>query len=198
MTKEIHIWSDYVCPFCLIADELIARVTADLDDVRVIHHPHELRPYPVPTLRPEDPYLPEVWQRSVYPMAEQYGVELRLPTISPQPYTAAAFRGFQFAVDQGLGNAYHDRLLRAFFVENLDIGRVEVLTELASDVGLDPHRYRAALDDPVYVQRHEHALAEAAELEIRVVPTIMIGQRRIDGVATEAVLRRALAELEQA
>lgn len=192
MTGTVHIWSDYVCPFCLIADELIERAVSDLPGVEVVHHPVELRPYPTPTLRPEDDYLPSVWERAVYPMAGRYGVPMTLPTISPQPYTELAFRGAQFAQDQGAGQAYHRRMLRAFFQEDLDIGDRDVLASLAGEVRLDPTAYLAALDDTAYSERHQRALSAAARLDISVVPTIVIGERRINGFASEGVIRRAL------
>lgn len=193
-TAQIHVWSDYVCPFCLIADELIDRAVADQPSVQVVHHPWELRPHPTPTLRPEDPYLPDIWQRAVYPMARRYGVPMTLPTVSPQPYTEPAFRGAQYAADRGVSRAYHRRLLTAFFQEDQDIGERTVLTALAAEIGLDGDGFTAALDDPRYAAGHREALAEGRRLGITVVPTILVGGRRIDGVATEDVLRRALGE----
>lgn len=194
MTAQIHIWSDYVCPFCLIADELIDRSITDRPDVEVVHHAHELRPHPMPTLRPEEPYLPGIWERIVYPMARRHDVPMTLPSVSPQPYTELAFRGAQYAADKGRAGAYHRRLLTALFRENLDIGDREVLAGLAGEVGLDPKDYTAALDDQVYAERHRQALAESVRMDVTVVPTIVIGNRRIEGVAGEDVVRRALDE----
>jgi len=194
MTTQIDVWSDYVCPFCLIADEVIERAVLDRPDVEVIHHAHELRPHPTPTLRPENPYLPDIWQRAVYPMARRHEVAVRLPTISPQPYTELAFRGAQYALEQGRAGVYHRRVMAAFFRENLDIGDRVVLARLAEEAGFDPAAYDAALDDQEYAERHRQALAESARLDIAVVPTIIIGARRIEGVATEDVIRRALNE----
>ncbi|WP_433325962.1 DsbA family oxidoreductase [Spirillospora sp. CA-294931] len=194
MTAQIHVWSDYVCPFCLIADEVIERMITDGAEVEVVHHAYELRPHPAPTLRPEDPYLPDIWRRAVYPMARRHQVSMRLPTISPQPYTELAFRGAQYASDQGRANAYHRRVMTAFFRDDLDIGNRAILARLAQETGLDPTAYAAALDDEEYAERHRRALAESARLDITVVPTIIIGVRRIEGVATESVLRRALHE----
>ncbi|UAL31256.1 DsbA family protein [Nocardioides rotundus] len=194
MNTQIHVWSDYVCPFCLIAEELIDRAIGDRGDVEVVHHPHELRPYPAPTLRPEDAYLPEIWQRAVYPMAERFGVSMQLPTVSRQPYTELAFRGAQYAAEQDRAAAYHRRMLRAFFREDLDIGDRAVLSRLAEEVGLDPVAYDQALSDEGYAERHRRALAEAAEADITVVPTILIGSRRFEGVAAEGAIRRALDE----
>ncbi|MDA3646672.1 DsbA family protein [Saccharopolyspora indica] len=194
MTAQIHVWSDYVCPFCLIADEVIGRAIAGSPEVEVVHHAHELRPRPAPTLRPEDPYLPDIWRRSVYPMARRHDVPMQLPSVSPQPYTELAFRGALYALDQGRADAYHRRVMTAFFREDLDIGNREVLARLAEEVGLDPVAYAAALDDAGYAERHRLELAESERMGITVVPTIIIGGRRIEGVADEGVIRRALHE----
>lgn len=191
---QIHLWSDYVCPFCLIADELVERAITDRPDVEVIHHAHELRARPAPTLRPEDPYLPVIWERAMYPMARHHQVPLRLPTVSPQPYTELAFRGAQYAAERGRAHAYHRRVMTAFFRDDLDIGDRAVLARLAEEAGLDPVAYAAALDEQKYAERHRRALAESARMNITVVPTIVIGTRRIEGVATEGVIRRALRE----
>ncbi|MEU4601990.1 DsbA family protein [Kribbella sp. NPDC023972] len=198
MTAQIHVWSDYVCPFCLIADEVIERAITDRPDVEVVHHAHELRPHPAPTLRPEDPYLPDIWQRAVYPMARRHEVPMGLPTISPQPYTELAFRGAQYALEQRRADVYHRRVMTAFFRENLDIGDRVILARLAEEAGLDPAAYAAALDDQEYAERHRQALAESARMDITVVPTIIIGARRIEGVAAEGVIRRALHEASAA
>ncbi|MGP3991270.1 DsbA family oxidoreductase [Streptomyces sp. 3N207] len=198
MTAQIHVWSDYVCPFCLIADEVIERAITDRPDVEVVHHAHELRPRPTPTLRPEDPYLPDIWQRAVYPMARRHEVPMRLPTISPQPYTELAFRGAQYALEQNRADVYHRRVMTGFFRENLDIGDRVILARLAEEAGLDPAGYAAALDDQEYAERHRQALAESVRMDISVVPTIIIGARRIEGVAAEGVIRRAVHETSAA
>lgn len=192
--RQIHVWSDYVCPFCLIADELTERAISGRGDVEVVHHAHELRPYPAATLRPEEPYLPDIWARAVYPMARHHRVPMNLPSISPQPYTATAFRGSLYAADQGVAHAYHRRVMTAFFRENRDIGDRATLADLATDVGLDGAGYLNALDDDTYARRHQLALEESAAMGITVVPTIVIGSRRIEGVATEGVIVRALEE----
>lgn len=191
---RVHVWSDYVCPFCLIADELIERAITNRPEVEVVHHAHELRPQPAPMLRPEDPYLPDIWQRAVYPMARRHDVPMGLPSISPQPHTGLAFRGARYAADHDRAGAYHRRLMTAFFREGLDIGNTEILAVLAQEVGLAPGAYREALESPTYANRYREALAESKRMRITVVPTLLIGDRRIEGVATEGVIRRALDE----
>lgn len=156
--------------------------------------PFELRAYPTPTLRPEDSYLQTVWPQSVYPVAERFGVKLRLPSVSPQPYTALAWQGYQYARAQGQGHAYNDLVLRAFFQEDQDIGQIGVLTQIALRAGLDEADFEAALRDGHYRQAHEQALAAARDQGVSAVPAFRIGQRWLPGVQNARVIENALRE----
>src|SRR3954451_20746852 len=109
--------------------------------------PFELRPYPIPTLRADGQYLQNAWRKSVYPLAVRLGVEIRLPQVSPQPYTRRAFEGLEFAKDHGTGDTYNSEVMRAFFQRSEDIGDAGVLTNLARTVGLDADAFRSALED---------------------------------------------------
>ena len=108
---SITIYSDYVCPYRLLAEKVLSDAIGDLD-ISIAWRPFELRPAPEPTLRPEDPYLPSVWQKSVYPLAKRLWVPIRLPSISPQPRTAKALELLAMAQDQGVDNVYSMGVLR--------------------------------------------------------------------------------------
>ncbi|SDP73817.1 Predicted dithiol-disulfide isomerase, DsbA family [Actinopolyspora xinjiangensis] len=192
MTR-VDVYFDYVCPFCLLAEADITTVAEEYG-VGVEWHPFELRPAPAETLRPEDDYLPAIWQRAVYPMARRKGVEIKLPSTSPQPYSHTAFEGYQYAREHGIGQAYNEQVLRAFFQRDLDIGRIDVLSDLAAELGLNSDEFEQALTDRRYGETHRKALEHARdELGITAVPTVLIGQHRIEGVPSEERLRTALS-----
>ncbi|MFE7141396.1 DsbA family protein [Streptomyces sp. NPDC057644] len=194
---KIKIWSDYVCPFCMLAEGPLEEAIKDVGaEVEVEWMPFELRPHPQPTLRPEDEYLPAIWERAVYPMARRLGVDITLPAVSPQPYTALAFVGYQYAADQNLGTEYNQRLFRAFFQESQDLGLPDVLAALAVEVGLDEAGFRAALEDDGYRARHEEALREGAAHQVQSVPTLLVGDIRIEGVPRPAQLRKAILDAQ--
>lgn len=119
MTIKIKVFSDYVCPYCFLA-EFPLKAAIKEKDVEVEWMPFELRPLPQPTLKPEGDYLQTVWRQSVYPLAKQMGVEIKLPSISPQSFTHLAFEGYQYAREYSKANKYNDRILRAFFQEDQD------------------------------------------------------------------------------
>lgn len=191
-TPALIVYSDYVCPYCLLAQGTITQA-ADRHGVEVDWRPYELRPAPNPTLRPEDDYLPRVWAQSVYPMAQRLGIPITLPSISPQPYTHTAFEGYQYAREHGVGTQYHSAVLRAFFQQDKNIGLVDVLTGIAAGLGLDGGEFAAALTDRRYEQAHQQALAQARADVIHAVPTVLVGDYRIEGVPDADRLDAALS-----
>ncbi|MFC3884804.1 DsbA family protein [Bacillus songklensis] len=192
MSLKIKVYSDYVCPFCFLAEKPLEEAVKG-KDVEVEWMPYELRPYPNETLRPEGDYLQSTWKQSVYPMAEQMGVHIVLPKVSPQPYTHLAFEGYQYAKEKGKGNEYNDRMLRAFFQEEQDIGDIDVLTKLAGEIGLDETEYRAALETRKYKEEHQKALQHAyTEANITAVPTFVIGGTTIAGVRSKETIEQMI------
>ncbi|OCA85375.1 2-hydroxychromene-2-carboxylate isomerase [Bacillus wudalianchiensis] len=167
-------------------------------DVEVEWMPFELRPYPNETLKPEGDYLQSTWKQSVYPLAEQMGISIILPKVSPQPYTHLAFEGYRYAKEQGKGNEYNDRVLRAFFQEEQDIGNIEVLTKLAGEIGLNEAEYRTALERRTYKEAHQQALKHAyEEADITAVPTFVIGNTTIGGIRSKETLEQIINEESQ-
>ncbi|MFN2496090.1 MAG: DsbA family protein [Pseudonocardiaceae bacterium] len=191
MPTTIEVFSDFVCPFCYLAEQPLADATEGRD-VRVAWQPFELRPEPTPTLRPEGDYLQTTWNDVVYPMAERMGVPIVLPAVSPQPYSRLAFEGLAYAEEHGLGQRYTERIFRAFFVEQRDIGRPEVLADVAGELGLDVAEFGSALDSGRYADVHQHALRRARQLQITVVPTFLVEGRRLEGMPTAEGLHQLL------
>ena len=157
--------------------------------------PFELRPYPNETLKPEGDYLQNAWKQSIYPMAERMGIKIVLPKVSPQPYTHLAFEGFQYAKEHGKGNEYNHRILSAFFQEEQDIGDIDVLTSLATEVGLNKQEYREALVTRKYKEAHQKALDHSyQEASITAVPTFEIGETKVAGLRSKESLENIIEE----
>jgi predicted DsbA family dithiol-disulfide isomerase len=194
MTLHIKVYSDYVCPYCFLVEKPLYEAVQG-KDVQIEWMPFELRPYPNETLRPEGEYLQTTWKQSVYPIAKRFGVEIVLPRVSPQPYTHLAFEGYQYAKEKGKGIEYNDRIFRAFFQEEQDIGDIEVLTTLAGEIGLDEKEYREALETRKYKEAHQKALDHAYnEAKITGVPTLIIGEQKVVGLRSKEALEQIIEE----
>lgn len=145
--------------------------------------PFELRPYPTPTLRPEGEYLQRAWTQSVYPLARRLGVDIRLPDISPQPYSNLAHQGLLFARDHGKANEYNHEVFAAFFQRGENIGDISVLTKIAASIGLVPDLFRTEMANGTYhAELSELLRAGVEEARVTAVPTFFIGTQRISGL----------------
>ncbi len=188
---KIQVWTDFVCPFCLLGESIIEKAIEGLN-VEIEWMPFELRPYPTPTLKPEDEYLPRVWKASVYPMAERLGVPIQLPTVSPQPYTRKAFLGLQYAKQQGKGNEYATAVMKAFFQQNLNIGEDQVLKKILANLGLNPAGLDEFVSSPQANAQHDADLQYAKRVGIQAVPSLAVDAQFFSGVPSVQALRDAI------
>jgi predicted DsbA family dithiol-disulfide isomerase len=160
----------------------------------------ELRPDLVPTRDPDGEYLHTVWGRSVYPMAEERGLELRLPPV--QPRSRQAHEAVAFAREHGRFDRMHGALFGAFFADGRDIGKVDVLAKIAGEVGVDGAALRSALEEGRYTEQVAADRAMAERLGIGGVPAIVAlgpgetldsaGVEGVSGAHPDATLRQLL------
>lgn len=194
----VRIYSDFVCPFCFLQEEplyaAVDRVRREqVVDIEVQWMPFELRPEPTPTLRPEQDYLQTAWAKSVYPMAHRMGIEIVLPSVSPQPYSRLAFEGSLVAQKQGKDREYNHAVFRAFFQEDKDIGQLAVLCDIAAAVGLHESEFATALESGTHRDEHAQLLRHAVEdAGITSVPTTFVGNTPLVGVRSQAELEDIL------
>ena len=193
MHISVKIYSDYVCPFCFLAEKPLNQAIDSLEsaDINVEWMPFELRPYPTPTLKPEGQYLKEAWKHSVYPMAKSMGIPIILPDVSPQPYTRLAFEGSIAASAQKKAKEYNHRIFSAFFQDGLDIGKQSILESCVADIGMDPYKFGLDLASGRFKSECERQLISGRELfQISSVPTFIINNDvRIAGVASKETLQ---------
>jgi predicted DsbA family dithiol-disulfide isomerase len=184
---RLDVWSDYVCPFCYLEVPFIDRLREEFGPgLQVYWHAFELRPEPVPTLDPDGEYLHHVWNQSVYPMARQRGMTLKLPPV--QPRSRRAFELAEFARAKGRFDKTHRALFKAFFEDGRDLNNIEVLLEIGAKVGVDTKHLRAALEQGTYLERVIDDERQAQELDISAVPTTMV--RQADAALEKAVVIR--------
>ena len=90
-------------------------------------------------------------------------------------------RGYAYyACEQGRGDAYADLMYRAYFLEELDIGDMNVLADLAERLGLNRAEYVAALEQGTYSAQEKAAVDYSRNvLKPRGVPTIYIDGEKI-------------------
>ncbi len=166
-------------------------------DFTVTHRGFQIHPeWPAEGLPPEkfrpgmDPKTRQAMWERISAMGAAAGVVMKPPKTYAN--SLLALQAGEFAADAGMGEAFEERMFRAYFAEGLNLGVRNVLLDLAAEVGID----RAALDealasDQYAIRIRNHALA-ASQLGVSGVPTFFIGDWPLVGAQSEEVMRRVL------
>lgn len=185
MAIQLKIASDFVCPYCYVLETMLEQLRPQLE-IGVEYLPFELTEPPHPQVDTyNDPERRSRYAQELEPLCQSIGLKMCLPpNVVPRPYTRLAFRGLYFARAQGREEAYCRRVFRAYFEEERDIGDLGELASLAAEAGLDPAAFRAALESGQWEAEEREAVRRAKEdLNVRVVPTVFFGERRLEGGA---------------
>ena len=102
---------------------------------------------------------------------ERYGLEINSGPfgINSRP----ALVGAKFAEAQGVGEAYHDAVFRAYWQDAKDISDLNVLAELATAVGLARDQFLAALNNPQFQQEMMADVEQAFQYGLNSVPALV-------------------------
>jgi predicted DsbA family dithiol-disulfide isomerase len=193
---------DYVEPasylVSYLVDEAFERVPEDARP-ELVHLPLEVRPPPLPLLDPADP----AWRAHEDAMTEaarRAGIPLEPPALVP--WSRKAHELGCHAREKGCFRPVHRSLFEARFVEGRDIGRVDVLVEIAHAAGLDRTETKAVLDVDRYADAVTEWRRDAERSRIPGVPTLLLESgeegkretRRLEGFRDRASLEDFLRD----
>lgn len=86
-----------------------------------------------------------------------------------------------WADSQPGGEAIHDALFRAYFVDAKDVGDVDVLIDVAKSVGLDEAAARDVIENRSFEKAVDEHWAKSRQYGITGVPTFVAGGRGVAG-----------------
>ncbi len=96
------------------------------------------------------------------------------------------------------GEAIHDALFRAYFVDGLNIGDAGVLVDIAKSAGLDPGGAREVIDQRTFSNAVDEDWKRSRRYGITGVPTFVAGGYGVVGAqpneTLEHLVQRALTE----
>jgi len=100
-----------------------------------------------------------------------------------------------WAETQPGGDAIHDALFRAYFVDARNIGDPEVLVEIAKSVGLDAEKAREVIEQRTFKQAVDADWMKSHQYGVTGVPTFVVGRHGVVGAqpyeALEELLKQA-------
>lgn len=169
MGVPVHlvVYADYVCPFCYLAHIGAERLRAD-GPIEIENVPFELYPAGTSLPSPDAVWMRNGWTRQVEPLAAELAAEMRYPALVPR--TRKAHEAAAYARSEGRGAEMHDAIYRAYWRDGRDIGRIDVLSGIGGEIGLDALSVRIALDVDQWTEQVEQQEQAASVLRLSAVP----------------------------
>ncbi len=114
------------------------------------------------------------------------------------PNSRDALRVGELARDLGLHDAFHARVMDAYWGEARNVGDRDELRALAADAGLPPDDVERVLAGDEYLERVHASTQQAASIGINGIPAFLLGGRLlVIGAHPDETFDRAFALLEQ-
>jgi predicted DsbA family dithiol-disulfide isomerase len=180
--EQIVVYSDYVCPFCYLGRASLEQYQERREEpLDIDWRPFDLRSqqrrpdgsidHSVDTGK-DEAYFEEAKQ-GVRRLQEKYGVEMDLEIaedIDSLPAQVVSYH-VKTAEDYETWLAFDRAVFEALWQSGRDIGDRDVLTELATEVGIDAETVHSALDDEGLRAEVREQFGAAQQQGVTGVPT---------------------------
>ena len=206
---KIEIWSDVACPWCYIGKKRFEKALAQFegaDQIEVEWKSFLLNPDQITNTKDSlIDYLARekgLTKAQAGQMTDQVslvgsteGIDFDFEKVVVAS-TVRAHALLQISKEKGLGAKVKQRLLHAYFTENVNIDDPEQLIRIAQEAGLDPVVVRESLTSEDPYKKVEQELQEARSLGIQGVPFFVIDRKY--GISGAQETDTFLKALEQA
>ena len=195
---NFKIYSDYIWPFCYIGKGLVDRLKKEyaINDHWVSFELH-------PETPPEGMLLSERFKgydlSSFYEQLRKRGKEVGVVfgTHTLLSNSRLALIASEYARDQGRYDAFHENMFHAYFTEGLDIGKPDVIADVARKSGLDEKETLNAVRDGRYASRLNEVRKEGELLGLTGIPLFIIENKyKITGAQPIETYRNLLDKIK--
>ena len=204
---SITVYSDVICPWCYVGKRRLEAALAEPGmpgPVRLAWRPFELNPD-----MPVEGVERKVYRARKFGAARSAELDARMLAIGREvgiafafdqmertPNTRLAHRLIWEADRQGRQEAVVDHLFAAYFEQGLDIGRADVLAQIAAATGLEASGTAQALAGSESLQAVNGLEQEGYAIGIQGVPFfILLGKYAVEGAQPPAFWREALPKI---
>jgi predicted DsbA family dithiol-disulfide isomerase len=201
MALSLVMFSDFICPFCYIGFETARRLKPEFG-FAIEWKGFQIHPeWPAAGMgsgeyrRGMDPETRRMMWARIAALGETVGLEMKSPERLAN--SRLALEAAEFAQECGKAEIFEERVFRAYFNENLNIGSQGVLGDLAAEVGLDRDDLNLALEANHYQNRVRDNAQTAHERGVDGVPTFFVGDYPLVGAQSEQVMRQILQRYVQ-
>ncbi|ERH06169.1 MAG: putative dithiol-disulfide isomerase involved in polyketide biosynthesis [Halonotius sp. J07HN4] len=198
---ELTIYSDYVCPFCYLGRQSLARYQADREKpLKIDWQPFDLRSgkrnadgsidHSVDDGK-DDEYFEQA-RESVRRLQEKYAVEMAIDLATDVDSLNAQVASYYIKEhdDYETWLAFDKAIFAALWTEGRDIGDEDVIADIAGDVAIDTDQIRSALTDADLREEVTDAFAASQRAGVTGVPTFASDGHAARGAVPPEQLKR--------
>lgn len=187
---RIDVWSDFVCPYCLIGSLRLEQL-AEKQPIETVWHAFMLRPPGSPGMTAEKRAMIEAYTPKISAqIRDEFGLDVRRGPIGTE--TFAAHHAMKHAERSGHGAAFHDAVLRAYWLDAADISDRDVLRKIGEPFDLKFDDDLLAGREAATAEAVQTDVAQAAAYNIHGVPAFIFGNRYfVSGAQPLELLDRA-------
>jgi predicted DsbA family dithiol-disulfide isomerase len=98
----------------------------------------------------------------------------------------------KWAEYKGNGDQFHEAVFRAYFVANKNIGKADVLVDVAESLGLPGEEARSVIESRTFREAVDSDWSRSRALGIRAVPAFVVNGREVTGFQPYDVLAKFL------
>jgi predicted DsbA family dithiol-disulfide isomerase len=190
----LRLYTDFVCPFCFIAEEsTVPRLVAELD-LTLEWHGFELHPGTPRGGMPLTELFRGAHLPSLHARTKAFGAQFGVQDFEPPDRlrnTRRALAMAEYAREQGVLDAFRKAAFDAHWRGGKDLEADADLRELAASVGLDADAALRAADDRSMLERVDARQAAARKSGVSGIPTFDFENVRVSGCQPFDVLAEA-------
>lgn len=207
---KIDIWADTICPYCYIGKRNLSMALRELEldrEVEIVYHSFELNPKAKSEGKTDTiKYLTDKYSISdeqaqkmvdrIIRMGKATGLDLSFDSII-HTNTFDAHRLIYFSKKHNKELEMVEALFKANFIDFLNVGDIEVLGDIAKEVGLNREEVINMLKTDVFFSEVNNDKHRAAELGINSVPYYVINDKySISGAQPAKVFMEAFKKVK--
>ena len=188
---KIEIWSDVMCPFCYIGKKHFESALEQIDfgdEIEVEWKSFQLDPT-LPMDGETTTTRDYLLQKKGMPAQQVDGMMMQLKQSGAQAgidfqmdraipvNTFRAHRFIHYAQNEGKGNEAEEGLFKAHFTDGKNVGDINVLADLAAEIGLNKDEAKAYLQTDDLSMEVKADIHEAQQLGISGVPFFVVDRK---------------------
>jgi predicted DsbA family dithiol-disulfide isomerase len=177
--QEFDVFSDYICPFCFIGKRRAEKLAEELP-IRPVWNGFEIHPETPLEGVPLSRFMPGIisnLEERIRALADEIELEMKMP--EKLSNSRLALLGSEFAREAGKLDEYHEAVFRAYFQQAKDIGDMDVLLDIAAEIGLDRSSFQSSLESGELFPALRDSVRRAHSLGLSGVPAYVFGEGNV-------------------